>query len=222
MSRPIAPSRPLILISADLTAGDEPGMILRSNYARAVAEAGGLALVLPADPAQLADALDLADGVLISGTAPGTVADPARRTFERSLIERALALAMPMLGICHGMQMIGETLGGRVQTDDPALLADVSLHIPRPVPDMAAHLIDIRPGSLLATCHDGGPVLVNSLHRHRLTEDGDFRITARAPDGVIEAIEGPGFCLGLQWHPEYRLCSLDRRIFATFIDRCRR
>lgn len=221
MSSPISPSRPIILISGDMTSDPEPGMVLRSNYAQALAEAGGLALVLPADPAQLADALDLADGVLISGTVPGTIADPARRTFEKTLIETALARDKPMLGICHGMQMIGEALGGRVLTDDPALLAEVSLHIPKPVPDVPAHPVEILPGSLLASCHDGGPVLVNSLHRHRLAEGGEFRVTARAPDGVIEAIEGPGFCLGLQWHPEYRLSPLDRRIFAAFIGRCR-
>lgn len=218
---PSARSRPIILISADLTAGGEPGIVLRSNYAHAVAEAGGMPLVLPADPAQIPQALDLADGILISGTVPGTTAPVTRRDFERHLIEAALAQNKPLLGICHGMQMIGEVLGGRVLTDDPALLAEVSAHIPQPVPDVPAHPVEILPESLLGRYHDGGPVLVNSLHRHRLDEGGGFRVTARAPDGVIEAIEGPGFCLGLQWHPEYRLSRLDRRIFAAFVEHCR-
>ncbi|MGO8425933.1 gamma-glutamyl-gamma-aminobutyrate hydrolase family protein, partial [Rhizobium ruizarguesonis] len=48
-----------------------------------------------------------------------------------------------------------------------------------------------------------------------------FRVAARAPDGTIEAFEGDtdGFCLGIQWHPEYRLSELDRNIMRAFVDR---
>ncbi|WP_244519830.1 MULTISPECIES: Atu1372/SO_1960 family protein [unclassified Ensifer] len=59
------------------------------------------------------------------------------------------------------------------------------------------------------------------MHRHALTGTGRFRVVARAPDGVIEAFEGdtPGFCLGIQWHPEYRLSDFDRAIFRIFVER---
>lgn len=213
--------RPVILISADLAEGAERGLALRCNYVEAVVEAGGTALVVPPEPAQLADALAVAGGVLVSGSAPGVAVDAARHAFDRALIRAAMAAGKPVLGICHGMQVIGEVLGGRVLRDDPALMAADTPHLPQPVPDALAHPVEILPGSLLSQCHDGGPAMVNSLHRHRLAEDGGFRIAARAPDGVIEAIEGPGFCLGVQWHPEYRLTGLDRAIFAAFVDACR-
>jgi enamine deaminase RidA (YjgF/YER057c/UK114 family) len=59
------------------------------------------------------------------------------------------------------------------------------------------------------------------LHRHALTGSGRFHIVARAPDDVIEAFAGDtaGFCLGVQWHPEYRLTALDRQILKAFVDR---
>ena len=46
---------------------------------------------------------------------------------------------------------------------------------------------------------------MNSRH-HQAVKDlaPGFRVSATAPDGVIEAIEDPDapFCLGVQWHPE--------------------
>jgi gamma-glutamyl-gamma-aminobutyrate hydrolase PuuD len=74
----------------------------------------------------------------------------------------------------------------------------------------------------LADWNGGATAEVSSLHRHALMGEGAFRIAARAPDGVLEAIEGLGrrFRLGVQWHPEYRLTALDRRILAEFVQHC--
>jgi putative glutamine amidotransferase len=45
---------------------------------------------------------------------------------------------------------------------------------------------------------------VNSLHHQAVAEPGrGVRVSARSPDGVIEAIECDGmFAVGVQWHPE--------------------
>ncbi|WP_209857321.1 gamma-glutamyl-gamma-aminobutyrate hydrolase family protein [Rhizobium herbae] len=80
----------------------------------------------------------------------------------------------------------------------------------------------IKPGSPLAEWQGGTTAEVNSLHRHALTGAGKFNVLARAPDGVTEAIEalGDAFCLGVQWHPEYRLTEHDRRIVKGFVAKC--
>jgi gamma-glutamyl-gamma-aminobutyrate hydrolase PuuD len=226
MTGPQAANRPLILITMDLVEageGDEERHHeVRANYAEAVVEAGGLALFVPCEHGQLDEALALADGVLISGSIPGATGCAARVRFERDLIARALAAGKPLLGICHGMQLIGEHLGGRIVRDDPALLADHSLHMPHPTAQAPAHTLALSAGSSLAAWAGEAAPVVNSLHRHALSDDGAYRVIARAEDGIVEAIEslGPGFCVGLQWHPEYRLSSLDRAVFHAFIARC--
>ncbi|MDH3772202.1 MAG: gamma-glutamyl-gamma-aminobutyrate hydrolase family protein, partial [Nitrospirota bacterium] len=49
-------------------------------------------------------------------------------------------------------------------------------------------------------------------------------VSAQAPDGVVEAIEDPSrhFCLGVQWHPEYRISVADDALFDALIEACRR
>lgn len=217
--------RPVVLITADLIEPNgkdmEAAYVVRANYAEAIAEVGGLALFVPFETAQLDEAFGLADGVVISGSEPGAGVSSARLAFERTLIARTLAASKPLLGICHGMQLIGEYLGGTVVRDDPALAAVESRHIPNPTAQAVAHRIEVTAGSMLSAWA-GERAFVNSIHRHALSEGGRYRVAARAPDGVVEAIEGlgPGFCLGVQWHPEYRLSPIDRGILESFVARC--
>ncbi len=215
---------PVILITPDLGDGREPEYRIRENYAEAIADAGGVALFLSFEPAFLTKALTVADGIVIAGAIPGAEVSRKRVDFEKTLIEIALTRKIPLLGICHGMQLIGETLGGTVHRDDPAFLAEVTAHIPQPIPSSIAHEIVIAPASRLASLTGVTRAAVNSLHRHVLAEGGRFSVAARAPDGVVEAIEadGEGFCLGVQWHPEYRLSQLDRRLLAGFVAECAR
>jgi gamma-glutamyl-gamma-aminobutyrate hydrolase PuuD/enamine deaminase RidA (YjgF/YER057c/UK114 family) len=216
--------RPLILMTPDIEmqagAPTEALYALRANYAEAIGEAGGLPLILPYETQALAHALDLADGVLITGTLPGAEAGPERRAFELALIEHAIRTGKPLLGICHGMQLIGEWLGGTFVRSLPVSPGEMVEHLPSAVPDRTAHTIRVEPESVLAGILGGAEAQVNSLHRHALTGAGRFRVAARAPDGLIEAFEGetPGFCLGIQWHPEYRLSEFDRAIFRLFVE----
>lgn len=224
MNEPIR--RPVVLMTADLEdQATQPGVRtereyrLRANYADAVAEAGGMPLILPFHDEHLDAVLALADGVLVTGTAPGAVVAPERLAFERRLVAGAIAVGLPLLGICHGMQLIGECLGGRVVRDDPKLLAQVTPHIPAPVADVLAHEVELQSGSRLAAWYPARRAQVNSLHRHALADNGRYRVAALAADGVVEAIEGlaDAFCLGVQWHPEYRLTDLDRHILQHFV-----
>jgi gamma-glutamyl-gamma-aminobutyrate hydrolase PuuD len=217
---------PLILMTADIagpgTRATEREYAVRMNYAEAIAEAGGVPLILPCEPTAISAALAIAGGVVITGARPGAEVAEKRLIFERELIRRALEIGTPLLGICHGMQMIGECLGGTVVKDLPELNASVTSHISSNIPDELAHdiLIDIE--SNLFAWHREGIAQVNSLHRHALMGVGRFRVAARATDGLVEAFEGTtgSFCLGVQWHPEYRLTRLDRTILAAFVRQC--
>jgi len=214
---------PVILITCDVE--DDAGqpsetlLRLRRNYASAIGAAGGLPLILPPEPGTLGAALDLCHGVLLSGSDAGVTVPPARSDFERALIDQAFLRDLPILGICHGMQMLGAALGGRVDHDDPALLSAQSIHLPRAIPDSTAHDLALAPGSMLEGILGRSALRVNSLHRHALRGPGRFRVSATAPDGVIEAIESDatGFCLGVQWHPEYRLTQSDTRLLRAFV-----
>ncbi len=218
--------RPVILITPDLFLSEEAETehqyAVRTNYAEAIGEAGGLALILPYHPGDIADVLALCDGILVTGTQPGADVPTIRSTFERALVQQALAARKPLLGICHGMQLIGEYLGGSFAKDLPDLAGDATAHLPHAVPDRLAHEIAITPGSLLAGWQGGTTARVNSLHRHALMGEGRFKVLATAPDGVTEAFEavGDSFCLGVQWHPEYRLTALDRQILTGFVVKC--
>jgi gamma-glutamyl-gamma-aminobutyrate hydrolase PuuD len=215
-----------VLLTPDLvepeTEEAERRYALRANYAEAIATAGGIPLILPFEREQIASVLEIADGVVITGTGPGAQVARHRVEFERELIGKTLEAGKPLLGICHGMQLIGEYLGGHVLRDVPELLAEVTPHIPSAIPNRLAHDILIEADSNLARWADRPTGRVNSLHRHVLAGAGRFRVTARAEDGIVEAIEGlgGGFCLGVQWHPEYGLTRLDRRILDAFIECC--
>lgn len=213
--------RPVILMTPDLNetpaAPTESEYVLRANYAQAIAEAGGIPMILPYHAENIDWALSIADGIVVTGARPGADVPDARRQFELQLVLGALKMGKPLLGICHGMQLIGECLGGELVTDLPT--SNIS-HLPQDVPDIVAHDITIVDGSGLADWAGGAVQHVNSLHRHVLMGEGRFRVTARATDGIIEAFEGEtdAFCLGVQWHPEYRLTALDARILKAFVE----
>lgn len=214
---------PVILLTCDVQEDDsqptETLLRLRHNYATAIHAAGGLALILPPEPDSLPAALALADGVLLTGSDAGVTVAPRRAVFEQALIAQALAQGLPILGICHGMQVLGQALGGAILRDDPALLSPVSPHMPCAIPASAAHEVTFAPGSLLAGVAGVASAPVNSLHRHRLHGAGRYRVAASAPDEVIEGIESPetAFCIGVQWHPEYRLTESDTRLLRAFV-----
>lgn len=230
-TQPLAPvaarKAPVILMTPDLEeaaiAFSERSYIVRANYAEAIAEAGGIPLILPYVRERLSDLIALADGILVTGALPGVHITGERRAFEMALVDAGMKAGKPLLGICHGMQLIGEVLGGTLCSELPP--GDVS-HLPQMVPDTLAHAITLDTSTRFLTGltadHEDQSFWVNSLHQHALVGEGRFNVIARSPDGVIEAFEGhtPGFCMGVQWHPEYRLTNLDRHILASFIQHC--
>ena len=224
--------RPTILLSPDC---EGARLFLERPYADAVLKAGGLPLVAPYG-APVDELLDRAQGVVITGGAfdippsaygeaerPGLGPRKEERTrFEWELLEGALARGLPVLGVCGGMQLLNVVLGGTLVQDIPTEIEGALPHEQSLPKDRPSHAILIEEGSLLARAAGrAGPAEVNSTHHQAVGRVGrGLRVSARAPDGVIEAIERTdGFVLGVQWHPERLLDSVpwNRGIYAALV-----
>jgi putative glutamine amidotransferase len=208
-------SRPRIGVTLDLS-GDGRRYELGRAYADAVLAAGGLPILLPyAEPGAY---LALLDGLVVTGGAfdvpPSRYGEarregcgpekPERTDLEWALCEAALAGSLPVLGVCGGMQLLNVVRGGTLWQD---LRADLGAagHEQPPPKDRPHHGLQIVPGSLLARLVGPAPLDVNSTHHQAVREVGaGLLASARAPDGVVEAVEVPDhpFALGVQWHPE--------------------
>jgi putative glutamine amidotransferase len=199
-----------------------------TRYADAIAQAGGIPLYLSrsAPPDALLDRLD---GLLLPGgddLAPpaaypaGAEFDLVPETqlrFDRTLLKQALARGLPTLGICYGMQLLALEAGGSLHYDLATDLPTASEH--RLDEQTGRHPIEIEPGTHLAELPGDRPA-VNSLHHQAVADPGaGLRVSARAPDGVIEAIESAdgSFVVGVQWHPEKLGGAFTRAFFSAFV-----
>jgi putative glutamine amidotransferase len=146
-----------------------------------------------------------------------------RLEVERSLMTSFLDAGKPVLGICAGMQMMACLHGSK-------LIANIETLWPSALPHDKKdwfHPITILDDTLLRRVVGTATVQVNSFHREAIAEVGvGVTVSARAEDGIIEAIELPSysFALGIQWHQE--LLTADehpaRKIFTAFVDACRK
>ena len=197
------------------------------NYLQAVEQGGAEAVLLSvaADRETLQREAAYLDGFLLPGSPadvdpahfgakrhPATAdADHARERTDFTLLEHALITGKPVLAICYGIQSLNVFLGGTLVQDIPAEVGTKVLHSPEKdglpggeVPD-AMHGVHLDPGIVFNLC--GGPQAeINSSHHQSVLEPGQgLRVTARAPDGVVEAVEwadDSNWILGVQWHPE--------------------
>ena len=152
------------------------------------------------------------------GAAPSpllTDVEPARDEFELALVKEARKRDLPIFAICRGIQVLNVAFGGTLIQDIPTEQTgpqEHNLKVPPNQPFSRAHEIWIEKDSLLAELMrerladaDSDAMDVNSRH-HQAVKDvaTGFKVTATAPDGIVEAIEDPSarFCLGVQWHPE--------------------
>ena len=198
----------------------EPHYALRMNYADAVVAAGGLPLALPYAPKSIPALLNILDAVVVTGGmfdinpdlygAESTQASlnlkPQRTEFEAALIRGALDQRIPILGICGGMQLLGVIAGATLIQHIPTAVSDALEHLQSMPCSTASHAINVEAGTLLGDLLKTDRISVNSLHHQSIGEPGRrVRVSATAPDGVVEAIEviDQAFAIGVQWHPEY-------------------
>lgn len=230
--------RPVIGVTLDSetaqTYSKYPWYAVRQNYCDAVVAAGGLPIALPHEPDQAAAYLDRIDGLIVTGGAfdvdpalfgaaerHATVITKDRRTaFELAMARGALARDMAVLGICGGQQLLHVVLGGALIQHIPDAVPGALAHEqpnPRHEP---GHTISVVPGTLLHRIVGAETMQVNSAHHQAAADEPEgVVVNARAEDGVIEGIEAPAhrFCLGVQWHPEFRISDGDAAIFAALI-----
>lgn len=214
-----------------------PWYAIRENYLTSVSAAGGVPLPLPHELALAERYVQMIDGLVVTGGAfdvspeyygqtiqSEAVSLKERRTrFEMAMIKGALARDLPVLGICGGQQLLAVALGA-------TLIQHIPDTIPNPLPHEqpnprheAGHAVAITPGTLLHKIVDKTELQVNSAHHQAVDAvSGELVVNARAPDGVIEGIEHPGyrFCLGVQWHPEFHITPADTAIFKAFVEAC--
>ena len=146
---------------------------------------------------------------------------PLRDQFEAAMIRAAIQNRVPILGICRGCQMINVTLGGTLYQNIYKQIHNHNLlnH------ELGRHPVKIVKNSFLYQAL-GSCQVVNSRHHQAIRRLGrQLRIVARAPDGIIEGIEGQDADIqGVQWHPEnlWRKHPAQERLFQAFFQRIKK
>ncbi|MGI5438676.1 gamma-glutamyl-gamma-aminobutyrate hydrolase family protein [Streptomyces shenzhenensis] len=123
---------------------------------------------------------------------------------DLAVIRHALAVRLPLLGICRGTQLINVAHGGTLHLD---LAPGLVQHNPPTGTSWALHNVGFVAGSVCAEVYSAAGVPVASAHHQAIDRVGQgLQVTARAADGCVEAVEaaqeGAGWLVGVQWHPE--------------------
>lgn len=226
----------------DIPPGLPQSWVMNQRYLQALAAVGGVPVLVPllTDEAVLRPLYERLDGVFLAGGVdmdPGSYGeprsercgrvDPPRDAVELTLARWAVDEGKPLLGVCRGMQVLNVLTGGTLHQDcadfpDGALKHD---YFPTKghARDYLAHEVRLAPGSRLHEIFGTDTARVNSMHHQAVRALGDgLRVVATAPDGLIEAVEGPGdgFAIGVQWHPEMLIDTdpATRRLFEAFVE----
>ena len=235
-----AMSKPIIGLNADYlnASGEKPAFTyVAAGYYDAICRVGGIPVIVPPldDDDDLSDLLNRLDGMLLVGGADldprrdGWMLHPTirplavrRELFDRRLVQLIAERRMPVFGIGAGMQLLNVAMGGNlllhIPEDRPGALPHHD-----PIDPAHRHTLELTPNSLMERVYGDGELRVNSMHHMAIDAVAEgFEVTARCPDGIVEAIEcrvNDWFALGTQFHPEADTASaLDLRIFEEFVD----
>ncbi len=199
-------------------------------YAEAIRASGGDPVTIQPgdslDPGSL-HGLVLGGGVDVDpglyGQAPESETEAPNRdrdAMEMKLLADARHRDLPVLGICRGMQLLNVAAGGSLTQHVPG-------HAIRPEDKATfAHAAHVSPNSKLVSIYESDSLQINSRHHQTVAEIADtLWVSARAPDGTVEAVEDPerAFVIGVQWHPEDMapVDSTQRRLFDEFVKAAR-
>jgi putative glutamine amidotransferase len=232
---------PLIALTA--TTRDIGGIMrvrLNEDYVEAVRSVGLVPLILPPrDPAEVDGLLEHVEGVILTG---GEDVDPSeyhanaspktfpphrqRDAFELAVARTAHERRLPTLAICRGIQLVNVALGGTLVQDIATECPSSLNHEQSELRDKRVHDVEIERGSHLAHAVGDARISVNSSHHQAIARAAaGLRVTARAPDGIIEGAEWTGddwWMLAVQWHPEELVHDekpWDRALFEAFAAR---
>src|SRR5690606_19809602 len=241
--------RPVIGIPADRrTLGGHPFHLVGEKYITPLLRiAGALPLLIPSlgDELGLVELIDELDGLLFPGSPSnieprhyggepsreGTLHDPERDATTLTLIPRAIAAGVPVLGICRGFQEMNVASGGtlwqhvheqagmRVHHEDKTQPLELQYG--------PAHDVTLVPDGQLARIAGRSRITVNSLHHQGVRQLAPGLIAeAHADDGLVEAFrvaQATRFALAVQWHPEWKFeqDTFSTALFKAFGDAAR-
>jgi putative glutamine amidotransferase len=255
----VSSKRPRIALSSCLLHEDPERKIFKGKalqyteqkMAEAIWRGGGLpvALLDLREREALVAALDGVDGLLLQGgadvapqsygeqpLAPEWAGDIVRDRFEIAALEVAVALGKPVLGICRGHQVLNVALGGSLFQDITHQVEGSLVHRDWHRYEVIEHGVAVERDSWVAHVYgDGGDreLLTNTIHHQAIKAVAPgLVVSARAPDGIIEAVEAIDagrWLVGVQWHPEWLDGSSEggphrtsgNPLFERFVEVCR-
>ena len=235
--------KPIIGISSSVIVDDSGSFAgykrayVNKDYVDAVIKAGGVPLIIPftTDKEVIINQAQVIDGLIISGghdVSPYNYGQepspllgetfPERDTYEMLLLEESKKRNLPILGICRGSQIINVAGGGTLYQDLSLIPGNVLKHNQVSKPTLKTHKIQIEENSIISEIF-GKETMVNSFHHQALDKVADdFKVVARASDGIVEAIQHKTykFLVGVQWHPEMLAVECDeaRELFKRLIE----
>lgn len=229
-------TKPLIGIGSDVLVqtGERDRAFVYTTYVDALRRAGAIPVLIPPQPENAAEVVDDLDGVLLAGGEDCDPAaygeprhasvepmDPRRQENDLSLARAARDRGIPTLGICLGVQVMNVAAGGTLIQH---IESDID-HASEPS-DRHRHEVAVDGGTRLARIVGERELNVNSSHHQAIKDVGrGLRVTAHAPDGIVEGIEDPRhpFYVGVQWHPEDMAGERSASaIFGAFVEAARR
>lgn len=224
--------QPIIALTGNFSEGN---CSVAEGYYMSILKAGGTPLIIPPydDKNALISTLERVDGILFTGG--GDInpmyfgeepikelhsINPRRDKQELILAQLAVDRQIPILGICRGIQILASALGGELYQDIHKQKEGVRIKhdqdLERAFP---SHSIEIKKNSILYSIFKTERLAVNSFHHQAVKSPGPhFKVTASAPDGIIEAIESSDYksILGVQWHPECMILNGDTSMMPIF------
>lgn len=242
-------TKPIIALNADFRPASAEHVALtwltsghydQVSGAKTSKSPGGIPFIIPplAEDEDLEMLLDKVDGVVLAGCTldldpkrlgldkhPATKPMASRREdFDRRLAKMAVERQLPILAIGAGMQTINVICGGTLFQHIPEDVHKAIQHRDH-VERTLRHIINIVPGTRMDAMYGPGEIRVNSDHHMCVDQLAPmFKVSATAPDGVIEAFESideDWFCVGVQWHPESdTAAALDMQVFELFMEAC--
>jgi putative glutamine amidotransferase len=233
-------TKPLIGIGSDIQSptGKRERAFAYVTYVDALRRAGAIPVLVPPQPENAMELMRELDGVLLAGGddcdpslygeerhAETETMDPRRQANDVSLAKYAREAGIPTLGICLGVQVMNVAAGGSLVQDIDSEVETEIEHASQPE-DRKRHDVIVDEGTQLGSILRRGELNVNSSHHQAIRKVGDgLRVTAHAPDGIIEGLEDPKhpFYVGVQWHPEDMTGENSATsIFGAFVDAARR
>lgn len=174
------------------------------NLVHYLEELGAHVSVHRNDQITVADALAMAPEAIVVSPGPCT---PTEAGICLDLIQAVAQTSVPLLGVCLGMQAIGQAFGGKVVRAARPMHGKTS-----PIRHENTPLFADIPNPFTATRY-------HSLVVERASLPDALEVTADAPDGAIMGLRHRTLPItGVQFHPESIASEHGHHLLANFLD----